>query len=72
MNNALVDKKALDIAIDKLWSNHCDLDFWVIEMTSGKPQNIPKWVLKMAMKHLRDDMYNLHSWACVIKEEMNE
>jgi hypothetical protein len=66
----MVDKKAIDKAIEKLWSNYCDLDYWIEDMkrTAGNV-NPNKWVLKMAMKHLRDDMYKLHDWACAVREE---
>ena len=58
--------KKLEIAA---WSDHCDLDYWITDMTSGKPCNIPKNVLKMAMKHLSKDLYDIAGLLAKIKED---
>lgn len=63
------EKSEVQKAIEMSWSDYCDLDYWVTEMTSGRPQHIPKNVLKMAIKHLRSDMYKIHKVLCDIEEE---
>ena len=54
-------------AVDDLWSNYCDLDHWIEEM-ARKPGVPSKYVLKMAMKHLRSDLYNVHKFICKLKD----
>ena len=65
------DKDPLDQAITMLWSDYSDIDYWVRDMSmkAGSDVSIPKHVLKMAMKHLRDDLYKCHSIMCKIQEE---
>ena len=55
-------------AIEYTWSDYSDLDYWITEMSSkdGVPT---KWVLKMAMKHLRRDMYAVHGLLIELKDE---
>ena len=66
----MVDKEAIDEAINMAWSDYCDLDHWIDDLTRGEEARFTsKYVLKMAMKHLRDDFYKLYKWACVVKEE---
>jgi len=57
----------LEKLIDSSWSNYSDLDYWVREM-SQRNDYIPKWVLKMAMKHLRDSFYEIHNIGCELKK----
>jgi hypothetical protein len=59
-------EKKLQEIIDSSWSNYSDLDYWIEEM-NRRSDRIPKWVLKMAMKHLRSDFYKIHKIACDLK-----
>lgn len=49
--------------IDSSWSDYCDLDGWITEMTRSNAMP-PKYVLKMAMKHLRSNFYDIHKFLC--------
>ena len=64
----MIDKEALDTAIDMVWSDYCDLNYWISDMNQ-RDQMIPKNVLKLAMKHLRDDFHKLHEYLAVLKQE---
>lgn len=57
--------------IDKTWSDYSDLDYWIKEM-SQRTDHIPKWVLKMAMKHLRSDLYEVHAYLCKLRDEQED
>jgi hypothetical protein len=60
-------EERLQKAIDATWSDYSDLDYWVKEMS--RKDGVPtKWVLKMAMKHLRDDLYKTHALLCELRE----
>ena len=65
----MLDGKLINDMVNTAWSDYCDLDYWIDDMTSGKPNRIPKNVLKMAMKHLRSDMYKIHKVLCAIQSE---
>ncbi len=54
-------------AIEYTWSDYSDLDYWIEEMNS-RSDRIPKWVLKMAMKHLRRDLYAVHGLLVELKD----
>ncbi len=59
--------KKIRKAIESTWSDYSDLDYWIREMNQ-KNQTIPKWVLKMAMKHLRRDFYDVHALLVELQE----
>jgi hypothetical protein len=62
-------KEQIQKGIDSTWSNYSDLDYWIREMS--QKDGVPtKWVLKMAMKHLRSDMYDVHATLCKIKDDL--
>ncbi len=63
------EKSKIRTIVDTSWSDYSDLDYWVGDMTRGHAQSIPKHVLKMAMKHLRDDMKKIHDLACELQDE---
>jgi len=69
------DKKAMYNAAKELqeaaWSDHCDLDYWILDMKSGKPCTVPKNVMVLAMKHLRDDLYKISGFLARIQEDNN-
>jgi len=64
-------KDRIQKAIDTTWSNWCDLDKWIEEMQQ-RSDRLPKWVLKMAMKHLRRDMYEVHALLCELKDRRED
>lgn len=52
---------------DEAWSDYCSLDYWIKDM--GQLDTVPnKQVLKMAMKHLRDNLYNVSGFLARIEE----
>jgi hypothetical protein len=51
---------------NRSWALFCNLDYWIDEM-DRKDQNIPKWVLKMAMKHVRDEIRFLYDSTVVFE-----
>ena len=57
--------------IDKVWSDYCDLDSWIREMKQ-KSAVPSKYVLKMSMKHLRDNLYAVHKFLCQEEESERE
>jgi hypothetical protein len=66
-------KEKLDEAIRDTWSDYCDLDSWITEMNQ-RTDRVPKWIMKMAMKHLRRDLYAVHGLLCELrdKEDCND
>jgi hypothetical protein len=64
-------KGKLDVAIKDTWSDYSDLDYWITEMES-RSDRIPKWVLKMAMKHLRKDLYAVHRLMVELRDRMED
>jgi len=60
------EKDYIQEIIDITWSDLCDLGYWIEEM-NRQEQRIPKWVLKMAVKHLKTDLRKIHDLACTIK-----
>jgi hypothetical protein len=64
----MADKTALQILIDSSWSDYCDLDYFIDDLTRGQQAPASKHVLKMAMKHLRDDLHKIHSFLCGMEE----
>jgi len=64
----VLDDKIISEHIDMVYSAYHDLDYWINSMTSGKPVRIPDDILKMDMKHLRNDMNCVHKLLCEIKE----
>lgn len=68
----LTDAVRIQKGIDCTWSDFCSLDYWINDMTRGE-QTLPnKQVLKMAMKHLRDGLYEVHSLLCDLKDKEEE
>jgi hypothetical protein len=66
----VTEKTELQKHIDENWSEYCDLDYWISEMTRGsETAHISKHVIKMAMKHLRDNLYDTHHFLCLLEEE---
>jgi hypothetical protein len=64
------EKSKVQKAIESSWSDYCDLNYWIDEMARGSDsKQISKHVMKMAMKHLRDDFYDIHKVLCDIEEE---
>jgi hypothetical protein len=70
------DEKVVYDAAKKLqeaaWSDYCDLDYWIADMKSGKPCTVPKNVMILAMKHLRDDLYDMSGFFANISEHTYE
>lgn len=63
--------KAAKALQEKAWSNHCDLDYWIKDMCQrdGVPN---KHVLKMAMKLLAKDFYDMSGFLSRIEEDKYE
>ena len=54
--------------VDEVWSDYCSLDYWIRDMEQrGTVPN--KQVLKMAMKHLRTNLYNVSGFLSRIEED---
>jgi hypothetical protein len=68
------DKTELQKCITTIWADYCDLDYWIDDMNKGGCDRIPKNVMKMAMKHLRSDLYRTHKILCRLEvgSEMEE
>jgi hypothetical protein len=65
----MTSKTELQGFIETTWSDYCDLDYWIDELTQGgDTKTISKHVIKMAMKHLRDTLYDTHAYLCRIEE----
>lgn len=63
--------RAAGVLESNAWSDYCDLDYWITDMCQkdGVPN---KHVLKMAMKHLRDNLYNVSGFLSRIKEDFRD
>jgi hypothetical protein len=71
----MTQKTELQEITKDMWSDYCDLDYWIADMTRGSDsKNIPKHVMKMAMKHLRDDIHKTYQFLCRLEasSEMEE
>ena len=44
----------------KIWNDYSDLDHWIRDMNKTDTQRMSKYVLKIAMKHFRNDMLLIH------------
>jgi hypothetical protein len=66
------DRPELNKYITKIWQDYCDLDYWIDDMDKGGNDRIPKNVLKMAMKHLRTDLYGVHALLCRLEISNDE
>lgn len=65
----ITDKTVLQKLIEENWSDYCDLDSWVNEMTMGSStSHISKHVIKMAMKHLAANLHKTHAFLCGMEE----
>lgn len=64
-------KDEVEIIIDRSWTCFCDLENWVRDMSmrGGQEVNIPKAVLKMAMRNLMDQFELIHTLAAQIQED---
>jgi hypothetical protein len=65
----MIKKTVLQGLIESAWSDYCDLDYFIDDMARGGDSKlISKHVMKMAMKHLRDDIHKMHSFLCGMEE----
>jgi hypothetical protein len=69
----MTDKTPLQELIHETWSDYSDLDYWIEDITRGSDsKTISKHVMKMAMKHLRDDLYKTHAFLSGLEERMRD
>jgi hypothetical protein len=67
----MTKKTVLQGLIESAWSDYCDLDYFIDDMTRGQQAPASKHVLKMAMKHLRDDMLSVHAYLSQINDRVD-